>query len=121
MAPAPDTKRKHAIGAMLALGASGCILLVDPPQYKTHCSFAAAKTPCGECLTANCITELDPCCQDDTCGGVIADVESCATKHDAHCVPLQSPTDESGAHAALSICVATHCKDVCAESLTDCG
>jgi hypothetical protein len=108
------------VHALLALGASGCVLLVNPPSYGPHCAFKGASTPCGKCLATSCIEEVDACCLDGSCGGVITDVESCATKSDAHCAALQSATDAGGAHAALSACVVSHCKDVCTASLTDC-
>jgi hypothetical protein len=131
-APTSDSKRRHpgrssskaeygkAKYGFLVVAASGCVLFVNPKDYGAHCSFQGAKTPCGSCLTANCITEVDACCLGDTCGSVITDVEDCATRSDEHCKALQSLTDEGGVHRDLSACVMSHCQDACAASDTRC-
>lgn len=111
---------------LLAALASGCVLIVpsaDPGG--PHCQFAGIETTCGKCLAAQCIQYVDACCSDDACGGIIKDVEGCASRRDASCDRLESLAASEQSHRDLSTCAATHCKDVCAvgaaQNLTRCG
>ncbi len=105
----------RSILAILAVSASACILVVPSVEPGgPHCAFAGSETACGACIRTSCADQVDPCCKDDACGGVIADVEACAARRDESCARVQSLSDRDGAHRALSSCVATHCAEACA-------
>lgn len=101
---------------MVGLGAvaSACILalpLAEPGG--AHCRFAGIESECGRCVAARCSAAVDACCFGDTCGGVISDVDTCATNADAGCAPLADPHDRGGLHADLSTCLAKECATSC--------
>jgi hypothetical protein len=96
-------------GAVLALLASHCILVVpdDLPESGEHCLFEGSESQCGACVAASCQLELDACCSDVACDATFAELEGCATAHDARCEQLRSGV------SALSTCVQDHCGGVC--------
>lgn len=113
--------------ALLTLAASsalvGCILLVDAPEIGPSCAFAGKETDCGTCITRRCSTQLDACCGDDWCDGLVRDVEGCATARDERCAAIRAVANASASassssaarpeRAALASCVATYCRGVC--------
>lgn len=110
----PGWPTRAFLGIVAALG-SACILVVpDVDGGGAHCAFAGSETACGTCIRERCADRVDPCCSEDACGGVVADVEACATRGDDACARLQSASDRNGAHRELSSCVTSHCADACA-------
>src|SRR5262245_9663687 len=106
----------HASVSLLAVS-SACVLVVPSRGvYSGHCGFSGIDTPCGKCLAASCSKQLDACCSDDACGGVIKDVESCCAGSADTCATLQNGSDANGAHRELSACVESQCKGACAAS-----
>jgi hypothetical protein len=120
----PIQRFTASVVAVAAL-VSGCVLVVpfaDPGG--PHCGFAGADSPCGKCITAQCIDSVDACCSNDACGGIIVDLESCATKVGASCDRLQNTGDDNGAHRDVSMCVASKCQSECSlpvTNLSHCG
>jgi hypothetical protein len=107
--------RAGVAGMALATALSACLLAVDfADAGGAHCRFAGSGTTCGQCLADHCAPMVDACCFDDHCGGVIGDLESCATQSGAGCTHLADSTDRGGAHTALSECVAKECANACA-------
>lgn len=113
--------------SLLALSAlvSGCVLIVPSARLGgPHCGFAGKDTSCGTCVAAKCTEEVDACCADESCGGIIEDLERCSTQQSASCDRLVNASEGDGVHRELSACVAKQCRDVCASaspsSLTQC-
>lgn len=106
--------RAHFAILCVACVISACIFVVPSSDVGgVHCAFSGAESDCGRCLAQRCGAEVDACCLDDSCGGVISDVETCATKTDESCVRVASASDRGGAHSQLSKCVATGCATAC--------
>jgi hypothetical protein len=100
--------------AGLAAVASACILVVPSAEPGgAHCKLAGLETECGRCMADRCSAAVDACCFDDACGGVIADVDTCATETNEACVRVADPSDRGGRHADLSACVAKECATSC--------
>lgn len=102
---------------------SACILVVPSAEPGgPRCRFAGIESTCGQCLADRCAAAVDACCLDDACGGVIADVESCAAGTAEACTRLADPNDRGGVHAELSTCVASQCSAPCgfARNVTRC-
>jgi hypothetical protein len=98
----------------LAAVASACVLAVDfAKPGGSHCRFTGVDSECGRCLTDRCSAVVDACCFDDACGGVITDVEVCATSSGVNCTHLADPGDRGGVHADLSACFVKECASAC--------
>lgn len=111
-------------GALLATASLvGCIAVVPSASPGgPHCHFAGSETPCGACIRANCIDSVDPCCFEDTCGGIITDIEACATSGKS-CDRIEDAAASGGVHRAASQCISRACRDACAgapANLTSC-
>jgi hypothetical protein len=126
--------RSGIAGMVLATGLftsflGACVLAVDfAPAGGAHCKFAGVDSECGRCVADKCSVAVDACCFDDSCGGVIHDVEGCAAKSTARCAHLADASDRGGAHAALSSCVESQCASPCGaappappHNVTHCG
>jgi hypothetical protein len=73
---------------------------------------------CGRCVQRRCQKEVDACCGDGACGGLLAEVESCAAMNDAHCTSVQmAATSSEGARRDLAACVAARCRGACETAL----
>jgi hypothetical protein len=107
--------------------ASACILAVSLENGGgAHCRFAGIETDCGRCVADHCAAAVDACCFGDACGGVIDDLDTCATSSNDACVRVADPADRGGLHGELSTCVAKSCATACrlppptAHNLTRC-
>jgi hypothetical protein len=105
--------RRPSAYLSIVILASGCVLAVPSASAGgSHCRFAGAETACGACIRAECIDSVDACCFDDECGGIIADVDRCATS--GACGRVLDAAEGGGAHRPLSECVARACGTACA-------
>lgn len=94
---------------------ASCVLVVDPPEEaRPHCAFAGNETECGACIVLRCRGEVDRCCSEGACGGLIQDVESCAQQRGEACGRLGAP--RAGDASALSKCIARGCAGVCVKA-----
>jgi hypothetical protein len=119
--------RQRRVACLLAIGmlVSGCVLIVPSATLGgAHCGFAGRDTSCGTCVAAKCASAVDACCTDESCGGIIKDLESCSAKGDSTCDRLVNAPEGDGVHRELSACVVKECRDLCASvspsSLTQC-
>ncbi|MBS2011606.1 MAG: hypothetical protein JST00_01735 [Deltaproteobacteria bacterium] len=109
------TLRISPIVVALAALSSACILAVSLPETGgAHCRFAGVESACGKCLAERCAAPVDACCFEDACGGVVLDVEGCASGSPEACARAADPSDRGGAHVDLSTCLARDCSDACA-------
>lgn len=100
---------------------SGCVLIVPNAKLGgAHCGFAGKDTSCGTCVAAKCGPSVDACCADESCGGIIKDLESCSAGG-AGCDRLVTPAEGDGVHRELSACVVKECRDVCASASPSSG
>jgi hypothetical protein len=98
----------------LAALASACIVTVPfADAGGAHCRFAGSESDCGRCVADHCAAAVDACCFDDACGGVISDLDTCATTTNDACVRVADPADRGGLHGELSTCVAKDCAAAC--------
>lgn len=102
------------VAAAMGALASACILAVPFSEPGgAHCRFAGFESECGRCVADRCTAAVDGCCFDDTCGGVISDLETCATTPSEACSRVSDPSDRGGLHADLSTCIAKECTASC--------
>jgi hypothetical protein len=114
-----------AISALVLVTFPACVLIVPTSSPGgPHCGFAGRDTSCGTCVAAKCIEAVDACCADESCGGIIKDLESCSALQGSSCDRLGNASDSDGVHRELSACVAKQCHEVCASAtpsnLTQC-
>ena len=118
-------RKRLSVPILLLAITSGCVLLVPSAKLGgPHCGFAGKDTSCGTCVAANCIDAVDACCAEESCGGIIKDLESCSVDNGASCERLGNAAEGDGIHRELSSCVVKKCRDVCASvsssSVTQC-
>jgi hypothetical protein len=104
---------RRLVALTLIFPLSSCVFLISTPDSADHCSFAGKGSWCGACVAAQCQSEVDHCCGDGACASTLSLLETCTTAHDASCSDLKQGTGAGGAAAALSGCVATHCRGSC--------
>lgn len=107
------------VAIALSLLVVGCVLVVSPETYGDRCRFAGDETSqCGRCIAERCRAEVDACCRDSACDGMMRTLDACSDAHGPDCAALgASDTD-------LGRCVARACAAVCVAltgaSLTSC-
>lgn len=109
MAPA------QAARAFVAVGLLSCVFVTKSSDIGAHCAFSGRDSDCGKCLVARCQSEIDACCADSACGGVIGLVEACATNLDEACDAARSVANESR-RQSLASCLKERCGGACANA-----
>lgn len=105
---------KALLFVAVALGAVSCIAFVDAEERGPHCAFRGRETDCGTCIQKRCESEVDSCCLEGDCGGLVLDVEACAAKSDARCDVFRAETSSADLpRRRLAACVMERCRGVC--------
>lgn len=112
---------RRFIGLGLAFSLTACALFVPTAlPDESRCNFAGITNTCGQCAAKRCGQAVDACCLDQSCGGLIVDLEGCATQGREGCTTLSSAATEGDpSRRALGACVARECADACFTSSVD--
>src|SRR5579859_2075552 len=119
------TRAARPVLVLALTGLAGCIFAVDHASYGDHCALKGGDTDCGRCLAERCQSQIDPCCLDSACGGLVDAVEGCAQSQDGRCDDVRASVNAAGAQGRLASCLAQLCGGPCANapatSSTSCG
>ncbi len=111
---------------LLLLVTGSCVLIVDPSAGGAHCVLTPAGSDCATCLASRCTAEVDRCCMEGSCGGIVPLFEQCTRTHDESCGRLRTRTASPDANEArAATCAVENCGGVCGERagrpLTECS
>jgi hypothetical protein len=110
--------------ALFALGATGCIALVQPFDVGDHCTIVG-ETACAACVRTKCQTQVDTCCGATYCGlgvdgflsagksDVLEAVDRCGAGDKAACASKLASKRSGKEEESVRACVTTSCNAEC--------
>ncbi len=103
---------RTGLAVALSLAATSCVFLVDslPDGTTSSCNLSTDASVCAICIETSCKTQLDACCGDDSCRGLLIDADECAK--DEYCGSLAS-AGASGKGADFVGCIQASCGASC--------